>query len=478
MSPALPTAYVGTDWLPAGDTTISVTDPSTGEIIGEVPALTSDAVEPAVRAALTAQRPWAKVPPVKRARVLGRAAALLAERAGDLAETLAREGGRPRAEAAGEIAKTVTTFEYYAGLAGALDGRAFDGGEAGLRHETRHQPVGLVAAVTPWNVPAASPARKLAPALLAGNAVLLKPASATPLTAGRLVAALYDAGLPAGLVQVLTGSGGVVGQAVCLHPAVGAVSFTGSTEVGMGLQRSLAGTTTKLQLELGGKNAAVVLPDADLDRAADFVVAAAFASAGQQCTATSRLLIHRDIADTMLALVLKRVEALVVGPTADSATTMGPLVDEAQVAVTEGFVARAVAQGAAVATGGNRISGPGCYYAPTVLTVVDRKSEVAREEVFGPVLTVFEIESLSDAIELVDDTPYGLSCAIHTNDLRAAQEFAAGVHCGVVAVNGPTAGIELPAPFGGFKASGTASKEHGPESMEFFTLTKLVSWRW
>lgn len=472
-------AYVCQDWLESPPSWLTVYDPSTDEAVGEIAELQPTVVDAAASSAAAAQRSWSRVPPAKRAEILTRTADLIDERAEEFVDLLAREGGRPQHEARGEVAKGSTTFRYYGGLVGALDGRAFEGGQEALRHETRHEPVGVVAAVTPWNVPIASPARKLAPALLAGNAVLLKPATATPISAHLMVRALYDAGLPDGVVQLLTGPGGSLGRAVCIHPSVGAVSFTGSTEVGLGIQQALAERTTKVQLELGGKNAAVVLPGADLERSADAVVAAAFASAGQQCTATSRLIAHQDVAQSMVSLVGKRIDKLTLGACTDPQTTMGPLIDDQQVTRVDGYVQRAVAEGAGIVRGGHRLERPGNFYAPTVVADVGPGFELAREEVFGPVLAVLTTDTAEAAAELVNDTSYGLSCAVHTRDLAEAHQFVSRVDCGVVAVNGATAGVELSAPFGGFKDSGTtSSKEHGPESMDFYTRTKLVSWRW
>lgn len=470
--------YVGRSWTHDADRWIDVVDPSDGETIGSVPQMDAGDVDRAGAAAAEYGREWASVPASERAAVLLRAAAILEKHAAAVADTLRREGGRPRLEAGGEVAKSVQTFRYYAGLVGALDGRAFDGGAPRMRHETRREPVGVVTAITPWNVPAASPARKLAPALLAGNAVLLKPATATPLSAYFLVRCLYEAGLPDGVVQLVTGSGSVVGAAAATHPDVGAVSFTGSTDVGIALQRELAGRLTKVQLELGGKNAAIVLPDADLERAASSIMAAAFAAAGQQCTATSRVIVHREVAAPLVSILRSRIEELRVGPTADDRTEMGPLIDAGQVESVHGFVGRAVAAGAKVEAGGEPVRGTGYFYAPTLMTGVQPSSELAREEVFGPVLAVLEVADLDEAVAVADRTPYGLSCAVHTSDVAAAQRIAAAVDCGVISVNGPTAGIELTAPFGGFKASGTPSKEHGPEALDFFTRTKLVTWRW
>jgi acyl-CoA reductase-like NAD-dependent aldehyde dehydrogenase len=469
---------VGERWVADGRL-VDVTDPATdGEVVARMPALDADAADDSLDAALAAQSRWRAVPPAGRAEALRRAADLLEEHAAEVVEDLRAEGGKPLAEARAEAGKAVLTYRYYAGLAGALDGRAFEGARPALRHETRLEPVGVAVAITPWNVPAAAPARKLAPALLAGDAVVLKPASATPLSAHHQVRALVDAGVPAGAVQLVVGAGRTLGTALATDRRVAAVSFTGSTEVGLGLKAALGQSLTRLQLELGGKNAAVVLADADLDAAAGHIVAAAFALAGQQCTATSRVVVQRAVAVPLVERLVAACEALTVGDTSDERTRMGPLIDADQVALVDGFVGRALAGGATLACGGRRIERPGHFYAPTVLTGVTSAMEVASSEVFGPVLAVVEVGTPEEAVEVHNATAYGLSGAVHTRDLAAAQRFADAAASGVVAVNGPTAGIELAAPFGGFGMSGTGDKEHGPESLRFYTRTKLVSWGW
>jgi alpha-ketoglutaric semialdehyde dehydrogenase len=470
--------YIAGRWEDGTGDLIEVRDPSDGSIVGAIGSASEVQVDQAIDAACAVLPSWGAVPVVERTAVLEGAALRLHGVSAELSRLLAAEGGRPIREARAEVAKAIATFEYYAGLAGALDGRAFAGSRPDHRHETRREPIGVVAAITPWNVPAASPARKVAPAVLAGAPVLLKPASATPLTAAVIVEALTDAGAPPGSVQLLAGPGRTVGRRIATSPATAALTFTGSTEIGLALQRELAAGLTRTQLELGGKNAAVVLADADLDRAAGHVVAAAFASAGQQCTATSRVVAERSVAEPLTEAIVLRTAMLRMGPTQADTTELGPLIDADQVASTVGYVERAVAAGATIRHGGHAVDGPGCYHEPTVLTDITPSMEIATEEVFGPVLSILVVDSADEAVGVVNDTPYGLSSAVHTRDLARAQDMIGRIHCGVVAINGPTAGIDITAPFGGFKSSGTATKEHGPEAVDFFTRTKLVSWHW
>jgi aldehyde dehydrogenase (NAD+) len=470
-------ALVAGEQVSPNGSVLDVVDPATAEVFAQVPKLDADAVTRAVDAAHAAAPGWAAVPPAERAALLARTADRLEARAEQAIDDLRREGGKPRAEAEGEFGKSVATFRYYAGLAGALDGRSFDGA-AGFTSVTRQEPIGPTVAITPWNVPAASPARKLAPALLAGNPMIVKPASATPISAWHLVDCLREAGAPDGVAQTVSGSGRVVGGALAGDERVAAVSFTGSTAVGLDLKHALSRTLTRVQLELGGKNAAVVLDDADLDAAAAKIIAAAYALAGQQCTATSRVVVQRGVADALLERLVARAEALVPGDTADAGTTYGPLIDEEQVAAVDGFVRRAEAEGSRVATGGHRLDRPGTWYAPTIVADVGPETELAQEEVFGPVLAVLVVDDVDEAIAVLNGTIYGLSSAVHTRDLHAAWRIAGASNHGVVAVNGPTAGIALDVPFGGFAQSGTDSKEHGPESLRFYTRLKAVTWGW
>jgi len=342
-----------------------------------------------------------------------------------------------------------------------------------------HEPLGVVLAITPWNDPLLTPARKLAPALIAGNAVVLKPASHTPLIALELARALHDAGLPAGVLNTVTGSGAAIGDALVDHPALRAVSFTGSNEVGAQLRASLAGTDVRLLAELGGKNAAIVLADADLDKAADTIAAAAFAQAGQRCTATSRVIAERAIVPELVQRLKARAEAHVLGSGLDGTTTMGPLVAGSQRDDVLGFVRRAVADGAQLATGGARPGGEarayGCWVTPAVLTDVDPASEIWTEEVFGPVVAVVPADGLDEALALVDGSRYGLAAAIYTNDAAAIRRFVAEVRTGQVSVNLPTSGWDVHMPFGGWKASGSGHKEQGAEGLDFYRQTKTVA---
>ena len=434
---------VGGEWRDAAGS-FDVLDPSDErEVVGTVPSMDAADVAAAYDAAAAGAATWRAVSSVDRGRILLRAAALLRERTPEIARLLTREMGKTLAEATGEVGKTADFFEYFAGVGREARGELLAHERADVTAYTVHEPLGVVLAITPWNDPLLTPARKLAPALIAGNAVVLKPASYTPLVALELARALHDAGLPAGVLNTVTGSGAAIGDALLDHPALRAVSFTGSNEVGASLRRTLAGTDVRLLAELGGKNAVVVLCDADLDKAADTIAAAGFAQAGQRCTATSRVLVEAAVFEPLVERLKARAEAFVLGAGVEEGTTMGPLVAASQRDDVLGFVQRAVADGARLVTGGTRLDDErqhGCYVTPAVLAGVSAASEIWTEEVFGPVVAVVAVADEAEALALANGSRYGLAAAIYTNDHGAIQRFVAGVEAGQVAVNLPTSG--------------------------------------
>jgi len=470
---------VGGEWRDASGS-LDVRDPTDERaVIGSVPAMDAADVAAAYDAAAAGFETWRATSSVVRGRVLLKAAVLLRERRDEIARGLTREMGKLLGEASVEVDKSADFFEYYGGLGRAGRGEMLAHERADVTAYTLHEPLGVVLAITPWNDPLLTPARKLAPALIAGNAVVLKPASHTPLIALELASVLHDAGLPAGVVNTVTGSGAAIGDALLEHPALRAVSFTGSNEVGAGIERTLAGRGVGLLAELGGKNAAIVLADADVEKAADTIAAAAFAQAGQRCTATSRVIAERAVVAPLVAALKARAERFVLGSGLDQGTTMGPLVAGSQRDDVLGFVERAVADGAQLATGGERPADEarvhGCWVTPAVLTDVDPASEIWTEEVFGPVVAVVAADDEAHALALLNDSRYGLAAAIYTNDAGAVQRFVAGAETGQVAVNLPTSGWDVHMPFGGWKASGSGHKEQGLEGLEFYRRTKTVA---
>lgn len=452
---------------------LEVLDPSTGEPVGEVPAMTEGDLAAVFDAAAAGAATWRATDSIARGAVLARAARLLRERADEFADLIRRELGKTAAEALGEATKAADFFEYYAGFGRASDGGLLPDAREGTFAMTIREPLGVVVLITPWNDPLLTPARKLAPALISGNAVVLKPSSDTPLIALELAAVLHEAGLPAGVLGTVTGRGSQIGDALLADPRIKAVSFTGSTEVGLALQRNLAGTNIRVQTEMGGKNAAVVLDDADLAIAVPALMQAAFAQAGQRCTATSRLIVQRGVAGRLREALAQGVAAIEVGE------SMGPVVNrDAQSRITR-EVDDAVNQGAevlATSAASRELTERGAFVAPVLLSG-SPEQDIWNTEVFGPVLSMLVVDTLDDAIETVNRSAYGLSASIFTASLKSAFTFVQRADAGQISVNQPTSGWDVHEPFGGFKESGSAFKEQGTEAISFYSRVKTAAVR-
>jgi aldehyde dehydrogenase (NAD+) len=470
---------IGGEWRDAG-ARLDVLDPADQRsVVGTVPAMSAAELDGVYEAAAAGAATWAATSSVGRGQVLADAGHLLHRRRGEIAPLLSAEMGKTLAEAEIEVTKSAHQFEFFAGLGRAAQGEVLAHENAAVTAYTRYEPHGVVLAITPWNDPLLTPARKLAPALLAGNSVILKPASYTPLVALELARCLDDAGLPEGVLNTVTGSAAELSEGLLSNPSLRAVSFTGSNSVGATIRSVLAPTGVELLAELGGKNATVVLADADLDRAADTIAVTAFAQAGQRCTATSRVVVERSVHDALVDRLRRRAESLTLGPGTDPTTKMGPVVSMSHCEEVLGYLERAITEGAKVATGGRRATegdlGQGCFVAPTVLTEVDTLSEVWTDEVFGPVLCVVAVADLTEAVAVVNDSSYGLAAGLFSNDLRAVNRFVAEVDAGQVAVNLPTSGWDVHMPFGGFKASGLGPKEQGIEGLSFYRRVKTTA---
>lgn len=473
-------AYVAGEWITSPDG-IDVYDPATGELVAAVPRLTSEHAAAALAAAQRGAAEWARTSLLTRGQVLLQTARLLRENAARIAELIVRENGKTLAEATGEVEKSAQFFEYYGGMARNPYGYLLADARPNSRAEARYEPVGAVLIVTPWNDPLLTPARKLAPALLTGNAVIFKPASETPLGALELTRIFLEAGLPAETISTLTGRGGeIVDPLLESGGGIAAVSFTGSTAIGLQLQRKLAGSNVRVQTEMGGKNAVVVMADADLDLAVDTVIAGAFGQSGQRCTATSRVLVAAEIADEFGARLAGAVSSLRVGSGLDASTQVGPLVSRGQRDSVVGFIERAEQAGGVVQARGElseSLPASGCYVAPTLVGNVAADSELWTDEVFGPVVALRSFATLDEAIDAVNASAYGLSAAIFTQSLSSSTTFTDRVEAGQVSVNLPTSGWDIHHPFGGFKDSGSGYKEQGTEVLNFYTRVKTVAIR-
>lgn len=472
---------IGGRWIgPTGDRRFERKNPAdVTETIGTFPALGSEDADDIVDAALGGLAEWRTMKVLDRGRVLLQAAALLRERLDEIARDLTREMGKTLAEATAETSAAAAFFEYNGGLARAPEGEVLPDRRDHALVWTRREPIGVVVLITPWNDPLATPARKLGPALICGNAVVLKPASYTALSALHLARALHDAGLPPGVVNTATGSGSTIGAALASARGVAGVSFTGSNEVGAQLQGRAAGSSLRLQTELGGKNAALVLRDADLDVAIDAITSAAWGQTGQRCTSTSRVIVEEPLLDEVVDRLVKRAESLRVGSGLDPRVEMGPLVSAEQLDQVLSAVAEGRARGAEVLFGGERLVDEdhrdGHFMAPTIMSTADPHNVAWVEELFGPVLTVRSASTPEEGVGLVNQSRYGLSAAVFTTDLRRAFAFTRDIEAGQISINVPTAGWDVHVPFGGFKESGSAFREQGVEGLGFYSRTKSIA---
>ena len=434
------------------------------------PDLAAEAVE-AAAAAFTA---WRDTPPPARGDVLRRAADLVDERAEMIGRDLAREEGKTLVEAVGETRRAGAILRYYAGQTLEPDGETYPSHSALTFLYARREPLGVVTAITPWNFPIAIPAWKIAPAIAYGNTVVWKPAEIVPLTSTHLAAVLVDAGLPDGVLNLVLGRGSVVGDTLVTHDRVEAVTFTGSNPVGRAIQLKATEAAKKVQLELGGKNPAVVLADADLELAAEQVARGAFLSAGQKCTATSRVIVERGVLEEFGERVAELARSWPVGDPLDETTKVGPLASKAQLDTVSGYLDVAERDSARVLAGGGRPDGGGYFVEPTVLADLPPTSRVVREEIFGPVAALLPASSYEEAVALANDTPFGLTAALFTRDLGKALRFSHDIRAGVVKVNQESAGLEFQAPFGGMRQSSSGSREQGKVARDFFTQWKTV----
>ncbi|AUV82455.1 aldehyde dehydrogenase family protein [Salinigranum rubrum] len=457
--------FVDGEWIAA----------ETGETFENVnPADATRAVEAAVAAA----DGWETTPGPERGRILQAASERLAARKNELTEALIREEGKARPEAAGEVQRAVDIFAYYGAKARDFRGTVKAASSPDTTLYTVQEPMGVAALITPWNYPIAIPAWKLAPALATGNAVVFKPATNAPDVARMLVECLDDAGLPPGVVNMVTGPGSVVGSVFTEHEGVDAVSFTGSTSVGLAVGAAAQEAGKRVQLEMGGKNPTVVMPSADLERAVDIVASGAFGVTGQACTACSRAIVHEDVYDEFLEALVVAAESITVGPGLDGAD-MGPQVSADELQGTLEYIDIARGEGATLLTGGSRLTGApydnGHFVEPTVFADASPEMRISCEEVFGPVLAVLPVGDFEEAMEVANDVEFGLSASIVTQELTEANRFVDEIEAGVAKVNDKTTGLELHVPFGGQKASSSETyREQGDAGLEFYTLSKTV----
>jgi len=469
--------YINGEWV-AGPAFENRNPANTTEVVSRHALGTAEDVFRAAAAAQEALPGWSRMNAPARGALLNKVADLLDARFNDISAEMTREEGKTLPEAKGEVRRSINIFRYFAGEGARLAGVMAPSERDRVHMFAIRKPVGVVSLITPWNFPSAIPAWKLAPALICGNTVLLKPASAAPLSSWRIVEACHDAGIPKGVVNYIAGAGSAVGNALIDAPPVRAVSFTGSCGVGLKLHERASRRLLRIQLEMGGKNPTIVLGDADFPAAVENVVNGAFFSTGQKCTATSRAIVEASIYDRFVEAVVERTKKLKVGDGMQPGVNIGPCVDEGQMKTVLDYIEIGRKECGEPLCGGRRLAGDGFdagyFVEPTVFAGVEPEHRIAREEIFGPVLAIMKAKDFTHALEIANGSEFGLSASLQTSNLSRMFEYIYGIEAGLVTVNLPSAGVEYQLPFGGTKDSSFGPKEQGPAAVEFFSDYKTV----
>ncbi|EEL51912.1 aldehyde dehydrogenase family protein [Bacillus cereus] len=470
--------YINGQWKePSTDQYSKNYNPHNGEVLGEFPLSSKEDTGSAIASAKEAFQSWQRLSFHERASYLWKAAQILKERVTEIGQDLTSEEGKTLAEGIGETKRAISILEYYAGEANQPMGEMIPSANANTMLYSKRVAVGPVGLITPWNFPIAIPAWKMAPALIYGNTVVIKPAEITPKSVYHLVNAFHEAGIPAGVINCVFGKGSVVGTELTENPDIKAISFTGSNNVGKTIQQAAIASGKKVQLEMGGKNPLVVLKDADIGKAVDITIKGAFVSTGQKCTATSRVIVEEAIYEAFRNELLLRTKALKVGNPFEQDTFMGPCVSENQQQSVLSMIEVGKTE-ASLLCGGSVSEDDelkrGYYVLPTIFENVPQDARIAKEEIFGPVICLFKVNSYQEAIHVANDTEYGLSASVCTNNLSLAQQFIDDMEVGMVHVNSETAGAEPQVPFGGMKNSSAGPREQGKTAAEFYTRVKTV----
>ena len=472
--------FINGEWLESvsGEQAPNINPADTDDIIGIIKLSTRDEARNAVEAACNAFKGWRNTPAPTRGKIVARFARLLEDYKEEMAQILTREEGKTLSEARGELQRSINVAEFCAGESRRLNGETIQSELPANFAYTIKEPHGVVALITPWNFPVAIPVWKIAPALVAGNTVVFKPAEATPATAVRICEIFEEAGLPKGVLNLILGKGSEIGDEIANHPAVKAISFTGSTEIGIKLYEQAARRGAKVQCEMGGKNPVVVMEDADMDLAVESTAQGAFGSTGQRCTATSRAVVVDKIADEFVRKIVERAKRMRLGDGSDSNTEMGPSVDEKQFRTVLKYIDIGREDGAEMLCGGRRAEGDGLengyFIEPTVFDKVTPDMRIAQEEIFGPVLSVLRVRDFEEAMSVANDSQYGLTSSIFTNDPNLIFRFVDEIETGMTHINSPTTGGEAHIPFGGVKMTGIGAREQGSTALDFYTELKVV----
>ncbi|MFI5251759.1 MAG: aldehyde dehydrogenase family protein [Bacteroidota bacterium] len=472
--------YINGSWIDStGTKTVPNINPAdTRMVLCATPLSSRDDAKHAIASAKEAFPGWKATPPPKRGKILFNAVRLMEERLEHLATTLTKEEGKIISESRGEVQRSINIVEFTAGEGRRLRGATIPSELLNTFIYTIRQPIGVVGIITPWNFPVAIPIWKIAPALLAGNTVVFKPATFTPLCAVEIVKIFEESGLPKGVLNLVMGSGNLVGDEIVNNPDVHAISFTGSTDVGLSLYGAASSHGMRVQCEMGGKNPLIILEDADLNLALEGAMSGGFGSTGQRCTASSRVIVVDAIADKFTEMMLARMETYRVGNGLDPQTEMGPSIDEAQMNSVLNYIDVGKAEGARLLKGGTRlISGNyknGYYVQPTLFDGVKMNMRIAQEEIFGPVIALIRVKNFEEAVHAANDVKYGLSASLYTNDVSKILRFVEMAEVGKVHINNPPVGGEAQAPFGGIKATGVGPREQGSEVFEFYTELKTI----
>ncbi len=470
--------YINGEWTGSGKTFENRNPANTEEVVGLFSKGSPQDVADAAAAAAAAFPAWSAMPAPARGNLLYKAADILDRKFEQLGADMTREEGKTLPEAKGEVRRAINILRYFGGEGSRMPGMLVPSERDRVHMFAIRKPLGVVGLVTPWNFPSAIPAWKLAPALICGNTVVIKPASASPLSAWRIVEALHEAGVPKGVINFVAGSGGELGQALIDAKPLKAVSFTGSCQIGEWLHGEASKRRLRIQLEMGGKNPTIVLADADFNSAVENVVNAAMFSTGQKCTATSRAIVEDSIYDKFVAALVERTKKLKVGDGMQPGIDIGPAIDEAQMQTVLDYIEIGRKEAGAPKIGGNRLTGgayaKGFFVEPTIFADVTETMRIAQEEIFGPVLAVMRAKDFADALRIANNIPFGLSASVQTTNLSRVFEFVYGAEAGLLTVNLPSAGVEYQLPFGGTKESSFGPKEQGPAAMEFYSDYKTV----